>query len=78
MDYLFWYSIYAIPCFFIVYVNGAIRAGRLQRLCPHGRAIPWSWPFYRIIVRSGMELFVHDYFGVCTAPGAGKERVAYV
>ena len=64
MDYLFWYFIYAIPCFFIVYVSGTIRAGRLQRLCSHGRAIPWSWSFYQIIARSGAELFIHDYFGV--------------
>lgn len=60
MEYVFWWFILAVPCFFINYCNGAALNGRLIRRDISLTALDNTKQY----VTKGFYLFVHDYFGV--------------
>lgn len=60
MRYVIWYALLAVPCFFVVYCNGADLNMRL----PNVHYEKSFWKFYESFFSAGFYLLVHDYLGV--------------
>src|SRR3989344_2653238 len=60
MEYVFWWFLLAIPCFFVAYCNGADMNFRLNSPSYE----EGFWKFYKNFFSDGFRLLVHDYFGV--------------
>lgn len=60
MEYMFWWLLLAIPCFFVAYCNGADMDFRLNSPCYEDG----FWKFHKNFFSEGFHLLVHDYFGV--------------
>lgn len=60
MEYVFWWLFLAIPCFFVVYCNGADLNFRLNSTNYDDGFLK----FHKNFFSEGFRLFVHDYFGV--------------
>lgn len=60
MEYVFWWFLLAIPCFFHMYCNVADLNFRLRSV----RYEDGFWKFHKDFYSAGFSLLVHDYFGV--------------
>lgn len=60
MEYILWYLVLCIPCFFVAYCNGTDLKGRL----PYNQDNLSFWKFHKKFFRDGFRLLVHDYFEV--------------
>lgn len=61
MEYVFWWLLFAIPCFFHMYCNGADLNFRLKSA---RRYEDGFWKFHKDFYSEGFRLLVHDHFGV--------------
>jgi hypothetical protein len=60
MEYIFWWVLFAVPCFFINFCNGAVLSHRLVK-----RYVNISlFENFKKYIAKGFLLFVHDHFGV--------------
>lgn len=59
MEYVFWWLLLAIPCFFVAYCNGADMNFRLNA----GNIKDGFLKFHKDFFREGFRLLIHDYFG---------------
>jgi hypothetical protein len=60
MEYVFWWLMLAVPCFFVLYCNGADFEARLKSV--HSQDD--FWKFHKNLFIEGFHLLIYDYFGV--------------
>ena len=60
MQYVFWWLLLAVPCFFVAYCNGAHMNLRIKS----ANSKYGFWKFHKNLFHEGFRLLVHDYFEV--------------
>lgn len=60
MQYVYWWLLMAVPCFFIAYCNGADINSRLSSLSNEDG----FWKILKNFFCEGFRLLIHDYFGI--------------
>lgn len=60
-QYVMWYFLYAVPCFFLIFCNGVYLNSRMTEDLTFEKGLLY---FCQMYFRSGFRLFLHDHGGV--------------